>query len=279
MRGFCAGFCVWGFLKFGTRFSKIFLFCLLNSEGKKGEAKLEGTVFERYEYKYVLGPQQYTALLEAIAGHIEPDAYGESTVCSLYYDTPDFRLARRSLEKPVYKEKLRLRSYGQATPESNVFLELKKKYRGVVYKRRILLPERDAAAYLNGEAELPGHSQIGREIDYFRSFYGTVQPTVCLCYDRTAFVCPQDPRLRLTFDRRVRWRAEALALTEPPDGALLLPEEICLLEIKTAASIPLWLVSALEAGCIRRTGYSKYGAVYQNYLKQELCVQRGREHV
>ena len=109
-------------------------------------------VFARKELKYRLTASQDRFLREALAPYVRPDQYGESTICNIYYDTPDFRLIRKSIEKPVYKEKLRLRSYGPAGPDDNTFLELKKKYKGIVYKRRICLPEQDAMNYLSGKS-------------------------------------------------------------------------------------------------------------------------------
>ena len=106
------------------------------------------TVFERTEKKYIITIEQRRRLLEAIKDKICEDSYGESTVCSLYFDTDNYRLIRTSLEKPLYKEKLRLRSYSTPKSDSNVFLELKKKFNGVVYKRRQTLSYTQAIAYL-----------------------------------------------------------------------------------------------------------------------------------
>ena len=127
-------------------------------------------VFKRYELKYLLDRRQLDAILQAIAPYMAIDQYGRSTICNIYYDTPNFRLIRESLEKPVYKEKLRLRSYGPAGAEDTAFVELKKKYKDVVYKRRIALPQAQAMACLAGEQPLPD-SQIGREIAYALEFY------------------------------------------------------------------------------------------------------------
>ena len=123
------------------------------------------TVFQRREIKYLLKAEQYTALLQRLEPYMQPDHYGKTTVHSLYYDTDDYRLIRASIEKPVYKEKLRLRAYGNVTPESLAFVELKKKYRGIVYKRRVAMPLSDAYAYLSGAGTPPEKTQIHREID------------------------------------------------------------------------------------------------------------------
>lgn len=218
--------------------------------------------FRRHEVKYLLDSRGRAALERAMLGHMQADEYGESTICSLYYDTPDSRLIRRSLEKPAYKEKLRLRSYGRVGPEDTVFVELKKKYDDVVYKRRIAMTEREASLFLAGRAPLPDDCQIGREIEWFRDFYGTLGPAMYLSYDRIAYFCPEDEQLRITFDRNIRWRTDDLTLTGPPRGERLIRPDQSLLEIKTGTAMPLWLTKALTDNDIRRTSFSKYGSAY-----------------
>lgn len=181
---------------------------------------MNSSVFERHEIKFLLDSRQRSALERAMAWRMEADEYGESTICSLYYDTPDHRLIRRSLEKPVYKGKLRLRSYGTAKPDGRIFVELKKKYLGVVYKRRTAMTEREAVRYLAGRCPLPEDSQIGREIEQFRAYYESLVPSMYLCYDRVAYFCPADEGLRITFDRNIRFRTDGLSLTVPPSSDL-----------------------------------------------------------
>ena len=86
------------------------------------------TVFKRYELKYLITRAQQQRLLYEIQPYVRPDSYGKTTVRNVYFDTDSYRLIRRSIEKPVYKEKLRIRSYERAQPGSRVFVELKKKY-------------------------------------------------------------------------------------------------------------------------------------------------------
>ena len=143
-------------------------------------------VFKRYELKYLLTQEQKKKILQAIAPYMELDQYGRTTIRNLYFDTGNYRLARHSIEKPSYKEKLRVRSYSQADPESPVFVELKKKYRNVVYKRRIALPEKEAMEWLQG-GSCSQDVQISREVDYFLSYYRNLAPVVFLSYEREAF--------------------------------------------------------------------------------------------
>jgi len=226
-------------------------------------------IFERRELKFLLTQEQRAALEAAFETPMMPDPHGESTICNVYYDTPDFRLIRASLDKPVYKEKLRLRSYGPAAPEDAVFLELKKKYDGVVYKRRVSVPVRAAEDFFAGRAGLPDLGQIGREIEYACRFYGSLGPAVYLCYDRTAYYARDDHDLRVTFDRNIAWRREAVRLTAPAGGRYLLPRGPSLLEIKTAAAIPLWLVALLSRHGIRQAAFSKYGEAYKTILAED----------
>lgn len=233
---------------------------------------MENNIFQRREIKFLVDARQRAILEQAFRGHMAPDPHGESTICNIYYDTPDYRLVRASMEKPIYKEKLRMRSYGRVSSGDTVFLELKKKYRGVVYKRRIELSEAEAMAYMAGSAPLPFDSQIGREIDYFRSFYARIRPAVYLCYDRSPWFSTEDPNLRATFDKRIRFREEDMRLTAAPGGQHLLLPHQSLFEVKTAEAIPLWLVEALEAGEVRQASFSKYGEAYTTMIKERSGV-------
>lgn len=170
-------------------------------------------VFERVERKFLLTPSQYEGLMRVLPEYMQADQYGESTILSLYLDTADSLLIRRSLEKPVYKEKLRLRSYGVPGDGDNVFLEMKKKVQGVVYKRRICLPlDRAMACLAQGTVPAAG-GQIGREIAYMLRRY-RLRPAVLLAYDRTAYteLEPSPNRLRITIDRDIRSRQTDLDL-------------------------------------------------------------------
>ncbi len=218
--------------------------------------------FKRYEIKYLLSTVQKQAILTAMEPYMRLDKYGRVTIRNIYFDTDNFRLIRRSIEKPVYKEKLRLRSYALSTPDSNVFVELKKKYKSVVYKRRLVLPECEAmGAFLNG-SPLPVSSQIGDEIEYFREYYGFPSPRVFLAYDREAYHSLDRSDLRITFDDRIIYRTHDLSLCSDVSGTSLLADDSVLLEVKTAGSIPLWLAHTLTEHGIYKTSFSKYGRAY-----------------
>lgn len=227
---------------------------------------MNGYTFERRELKYRITDAQRAALEAAFDARMVPDEHGESTICNIYYDTADYRLIRASLEKPAYKEKLRLRSYGATEPGGEVFLELKKKYKGIVYKRRITLPEDAAGEFIAGRAPLGEHGQISREIEYFTAFYAPLLPAVHLSYERSAWFSREDRDLRITFDKNIRFRQEDVSLTLPAGGRRILPEGESLMEIKAAAALPLWLVSELDTLGIYQSTFSKYGEAYKAIL-------------
>ena len=220
------------------------------------------TVFKRYELKYLLTQEQKEKVLLAMAPHMTLDRYGRTTIRNLYYDTDSYLLIRRSMEKPVYKEKLRIRSYSRADSDSPVFVELKKKYKSVVYKRRLSLPNEDAVAWLSGERHCGQHTQIAREIDYFLSYYKTLHPTVFLSYEREAYYANDGSDFRITFDDTVLCRQEELSLTAQVYGTEILPEGMTLMEIKCGGGIPMWMTQVLSRERIFKTSFSKYGTAY-----------------
>ncbi len=220
------------------------------------------SVFRRYELKYLLTPAQRDFVLEAIEPYMRLDKYGRTTIRNVYYDTDSYRLIRRSIEKPLYKEKLRIRSYQLADRDSAVFVELKKKYDGVVYKRRIALPEVVASDWLCGRTQAPCDTQISREIDYFMSHYEGLHPAMFLSYEREAFQERDGGDFRITFDDNILCRQHDMSLCHEPGGISVLPPHRVLMEIKCTGAIPLWMVNILSQGRIYKTAFSKYGRAY-----------------
>lgn len=221
--------------------------------------------FERYEKKYLLTAAQYRQFRERTRHRLAVDQYGKSTILSVYYDTPDARMIRASMEKPVYKEKLRLRSYGRPGAGDAVFVELKKKYRGIVYKRRVEMPLYAAQAWLGGQGAAPD-GQIGREIAYTLAQYDGLAPAMFIAYDRVALYDKEDAALRVTFDSRLLFRREALALEAGAWGEPLLEAGARLMEVKLPGAMPLWLAHLMDELKIYPASFSKYAAAYQRTL-------------
>lgn len=230
---------------------------------------MEQTVFNRVEKKYLLTPKKFQKLWEELMQYMIVDEYGLHTICNVYYDTENNELIRNSIEKPVYKEKLRLRSYGIPEKNDNVFLEIKKKYDGIVNKRRIILPLNEAEKYLNHKEKIEQDSQIFHEIDYFTNHYD-LMPKLFLAYERVALFGKEDNEFRVTFDRNIRSRDWNLSLDKGDSGILLLEDGTILMEVKICNSVPMWFARLLSKYQIFNTSFSKYGSVYKKQLKQQL---------
>jgi SPX domain protein involved in polyphosphate accumulation len=232
-------------------------------------------VFKRYEIKYLINETKFKLLRQRFQEELILDHYGKATVCNIYYDTLDFLLVRSSLEKPVYKEKLRLRSYGTPAANDRVFIELKKKYQGIVYKRRIHAELTDAVNYLNGQKKALEPSQIKSEIDWFISFYKNLRPAMYIAYDRIALHGVENPELRVTFDHNIRYREEDLRLDSKNFGYPLLKEGICLMEVKISGAMPLWMSEILSELEIFPVSFSKYGRGYETLLERKKTLGKG----
>lgn len=245
-----------------------------SESGKEKSMAIE--VFNRYEKKYMLDGVTYRRLLKKLDKYMVPDAYNQNgdfySISNIYYDTEDNYLIRNSIEGPVYKEKLRLRSYGIPQLQDFVFIEIKKKYEGVVNKRRTAMRLCDAYEYLNHNVqpdfEKNGgkiNRQVLREIDYFKDFYGLV-PKVCLSYDRKAFFEKNDGDFRVTFDTNIRTRRVDLSLEHGNYGEQLLKQDTYLMEIKISGAVPVWFTKIISELNIYPVSFSKYGTEYKKYV-------------
>ena len=235
------------------------------------------SIFKRYELKYLISREQYVCLKMLLSEYMVPDKYGKSTICNIYFDTTDRLLIRRSIEKPEYKEKLRWRSYGVADDSSETFIELKKKYESVVYKRRVAFSNKEAEEYLiyrkNKLNELENNNgpyktvQIIKEIDYIFSLYQGLMPAEFISYEREAFYGKQDREFRLTFDQNILCRDYDLDLRKGIYGQKILKDDEIILEVKTATAIPLWLTKYMSDNHIYKTSFSKYGTIYKKRIQ------------
>ena len=231
-------------------------------------------VFERYEIKYFLNKSQKKALLEEMEGRMWLDQYGRTTIRNIYYDTDSFRLIRDSLDHPVYKEKLRIRSYQRAEIGDMVFVEIKKKFEDIVYKRRVAMPKLAAENWIDFKKDIPFKTQITSEIDYFVNFYEGLEAKAFLSYEREAYSDKKDPEFRLTLDENILARDTDLDLGSDIWGQSLLPRGITLMEVKISGAMPLWMAQFLSNNNIQKTSYSKYGTYYRDCLMTNTSSER-----
>ena len=248
------------------------------NQNKKEMNLMFQTVFKRYEKKYILNSEQYKCVKDLLSYNTVPDEYGESLVCNIYYDTPDSLLIRCSLEKPVYKEKFRIRTYGVPKDHSVCFAELKKKYKGIVYKRRLETDYKNAILYMNGGENNICDSQIKKEIDYFKNFYGVLVPKVCLFYKRTAYYDREDRNLRFTFDSDIIYRDRDLELKNGVYGERLLENGLYLMEVKTAGAMPAEFSRLLSELQIYPASFSKYGTAYKSITEEKKQLLKGEDY-
>ena len=228
------------------------------------------TVFKRVEMKYIITKAQKQAILVEMEPHMRMDKYGRTVIRNLYFDAGNYLLIRRSIDKPLYKEKLRLRSYGG----DRVFVELKKKYKKVVYKRRIELEREQAMDWLCGRKPCEIRTQITDEIDYFLKYYQTLHPVLFLSYEREAYKTREKSDFRVTFDDTVLCRQTDLSLGSPPYGQPVLDEGLVLMEIKCSGGVPLWMTNLLTREKIYKTSFSKYGTAYHKYILPQIKEEK-----
>lgn len=228
--------------------------------------------FKRREIKYLLTDEQRTRLRKVMDAHMVGDQWGPSTVRNVYYDTATHLLVRRSAEHPEYKEKVRVRSYAQARPDDPMFVELKKKFDGVVYKRRCSMDPRRAQELLAGRGD--PQTQIERELDFTCRRYGGLAPSFFIAYDREAFYARDDREFRMTFDRRVRSRTYDLRLDSSDHGTQLLDDGLSILEVKAGGAIPLWLVEFMTGEGIYKCSFSKVGVAYRTEFERQRALGR-----
>lgn len=226
-------------------------------------------LFKRKETKYQLSFQQYEQIQQELLQQMEQTEYGKHTICSLYYDTKHYDLIQQSIEKPFYKEKFRVRSYGVPMSNQDVFLEIKKKMQGIVYKRRMALPFSEFTPSLELPPKTkfvnPIDQQIQQEINWFKRKY-SIEPKVMICYDRLAYFGKEDAEFRITFDFNIRYRTDQLDLENGDFGERVAPELDVLMEVKALGAYPIWFSHLLSKEKIYPSSFSKYAQVYQRYL-------------
>jgi len=233
--------------------------------------------------KYILDAERYNDIKKLLVKYMNLDEYNQDekhyTIANIYYDTHDNNIIRQSVAKPKYKEKLRLRAYGVPELDSKVYLEMKKKYRGVVYKRRVTLRLDEAYDFIN-TAQIPEaenakyvQQQVFRELKHSIEFYKPI-PALYLAYDRIAYF-GKDPSeggpgrdLRISFDFNIRSRRENVRLEAGDFGVPLLEDDLYVMELKSANLLPRWLLDYFGEHNLSRGSISKYGTEYKGYLRQ-----------
>ncbi len=230
-------------------------------------------VFKRYEMKYSLTSEEYKVLVDLMKNYMEIDEYKRNKITNIYYDTEDYKIIRNSLEKPKYKEKLRMRMYGDVLKTDKVFVELKKKFAGIVYKRRIILNKSEDIFDLQN---INIDNQILKEIKYFMSLYNDIKPMIHLSYYREAYIGLEDKEFRMTFDFDIKVRNKNITFIPSEYDKNIIDEDTVILEVKTIKGLPSWFLNFLKENNIVQTSFSKYGEAYKKYLINDFKNYIGR---
>lgn len=223
-------------------------------------------IFRRIEKKYIVNEIQYHKLKAKILDYMNEDNYGKSTICNIYFDTNDYKLISNSISKPYFKEKIRLRSYNIPNKDSKVFLEIKRKYDGIVGKRRIEMTLSEFENYLKNSNTLENsNKQIKTELDYYFKLY-SLKPAMYISYSREAYYEKNNSDFRLTFDSNVLAREHNLKLDSSIYGKDVLGNGKYIMEVKTLGALPLWFVNILNELEIIPGNFSKYGEAYKDFI-------------
>ncbi|MDO5564503.1 MAG: polyphosphate polymerase domain-containing protein [Eubacteriales bacterium] len=244
-------------------------------------------IFKRKEYKYIINEIMFKNILSSIKKYLHIDEYGKETIYSIYYDTKNYDLIRHSIEKPIFKEKFRTRSYGKTDNHNLLFAEIKKKFDGITYKRRVGSDEKDLLSFLNDKKELSGNlsfygeelcnKQIQKEILFFLDFY-KLEKKVFIAYERESFI-DDNNNLRITFDNNIRFRENDLNHNSTSYGKLLTNKDIYIMEIKLENAFPFWLINILNENKLFPVSFSKYGEYYKNIILKNTRIFEGVENV
>ncbi len=229
-------------------------------------------VFKRHEMKYILTYEQYDILTDLMIKYMKMDKYKRNKITNIYYDTDDYKVIRNSLEKPKYKEKLRMRMYGDVLVNDKVFVELKKKFLGIVYKRRIVLSKEEDVFNLQ---KINCSNQILKEIKYFMNLYNDIKPKIHLSYYREAYMGLEDNDFRMTFDFDIKVRNKDITFNESEYDKSVI-DDVVILEVKTIKGLPVWFLEFLKSNLILQTSFSKYGEAYKKYLIHDFKKYLGR---
>ena len=223
-------------------------------------------IFRRVEEKYIINKSQFKKINELLKEYMVEDEHGQSKICNIYFDSNQHDLGRRTISKPFFKEKVRLRSYNTPNKESKVYLEIKRKCDGVVGKRRIEMKLDEFNSYIkNSNSVSNQNKQIKMELDYCFKLYG-LKPAMYVSYDRIAYYEKNNPDFRITFDNNIVAREENLNLEKGSYGESIMENDKYIMEVKTLSAMPIWFVRILNSLNIIPGSFSKYGEAYKQFV-------------
>lgn len=217
--------------------------------------------FQRVEDKYLMDRKEADAFLKAVSPYLKPDRYFCYHCHTIYFDNDSAQLISTSLSHPPYKMKLRLRTYSDPDDDTPVFLETKKKYGDIVYKKRFMMTDLEAKEYLYEGIAPHTDNSTSREIDYLIHYYH-LKPKVYIGYDRICYVSKTDADARFTLDSHITYRTNDVSLHETGEEKEL-QKGMFILECKVSDRYPMWLTKILSSHHLYKSSFSKYGTIYK----------------
>lgn len=233
--------------------------------------------FDRVEKKCLITAEQKEQMLSVIRQNMQKDNYFKSEVFNIYFDTDNYDLIIQSIEQPMFKEKLRARSYGGF---DKVFFEIKTKLCGkdsnVGYKRRVRITKKDynkmvkekshVLDFMKKNADGPGDFRVAKEVDYLIDVFN-LAPKILVFYVRYSY--QGEGGLRVTFDEDLKYRLSEVNFTKKKsDRNYFEDERNIIMEIKAHGAWPLWLAHKMSEERIFPQQFSKVGKIYQKIGKE-----------
>jgi len=225
----------------------------------------------RYEFKYLVKPEEEAFIRQVAQMYCAPDAYGVNgkyTVSSLYFDTWDWLTAMQTVEGQRNRFKLRIRTYG-FTPEDPVFLENKGRVGTSILKQRALMAREHVRDLCRGEPPPPGgfpalkaahQDDLVRFRD--RMDFLDMRPRLWVAYEREAYGSHYGDGARLTFDSELRVQPPSHDDPFVPDDAcwqsVALDGPQVIVEMKFNGAFPFWMQRIVHGLELKRVSCSKY---------------------
>lgn len=257
---------------------------------------------DRHEGKYIVPVSMARDVAEFIKPFCDPDPHGEGNppeyvITTLQLDTPNYSLHHAKGLEAVNRFKLRARTYGEVVGGAPVFLEVKKKIRGVIVKSRCRIAfdswSRDMVRNLKYDHTFKSHREEEAYLEFVRLTREiAAEPTVWIRYTRESYFGVNDEYARVSFDRKLLYQPAvdwdswgAAAPWKPLDSSLAQRKGYhfsgIILELKTLSNVPHWMIDLVKYFGLERTGNCKYSnAVWQEaFFKGEPVLPGYAEEV
>ncbi len=234
----------------------------------------------RYEFKYLVPSENYTALRSALMPFLRLDSFaaqqpnGLYTVRSIYFDTPGFEMYHTKIDGIAHRMKVRMRGYNNGDDSSPVFMEIKRKYEGPILKNRADAPYGVVRQMFKPGTAFEDYAHKIKNPDNARRFFYQVlsrnlRPVINVIYEREPYLGKNthlENDFRVTFDLHLRSVGyPSVDRLYDEAGATHAFPGFFILEVKFNQFCPNWVKPILEEFQMRKEPASKYvGTINSN---------------